>query len=403
MNHSRMLLKAGTTVLLVAGAWLTGCGEGPMEPLPAPFSSISAGLLHTCGLVGDGMAYCWGYNERGQLGDGSRTTRTRPVRVLGTVNYGIISAGGQHTCALSGSKIYCWGLNLSGQLGDGTAKDRATPAAISSTVAFTHVEAGATANCALTAEGRAYCWGRNADGQLGDGTFIDRPTPVEVTGSLAFRVIRVGAFHTCGLTLAGEAYCWGRNESGQLGNNGVEDSPIPVKVASTEAFVDIDVGFRHTCALTADGRTFGWGRNVFGQLGLGEEASGSPRLTPAELPTGLRFSAITAGALFTCALERGSGAAYCWGFNGSGQLGNESTTGRCADELGNIFPCQFDPLAVKGGLQFSVISAATQHVCALSTNRVAYCWGLGSEGQLGDGSKGETVFKTEPTKVAGQP
>ncbi len=401
MTGSQMLRRAGATVLLVAGCWLAACGEGPVEPLPAPFTSISAGLLHTCGLVGDGIAYCWGFNERGQLGDGSRSTRTTPARVLGTVNYEIISAGGQHTCGLSGGKIFCWGLNLSGQLGDGTVKDRATPGAISSTVAFTSVDVGATTSCGLTAEGRAYCWGRNADGQVGDGTFTDRTAAVEVTGGLAFRIIRVGAFHTCGLTLAGEAYCWGRNESGQLGNNDINDSPVPVKLATAEAFVDIDVGFRHTCALTADGRAFCWGRNDFGQLGLGEGAPGAGQLTPAELPTSLRFSSLTSGALFTCALETGSGAAYCWGFNGSGQLGARST-GECADEQGNIFPCQFDPLAVTGGLKFSVISAATQHVCAVTTDGVAYCWGLGSNGQLGDGSKGETVFKTEPTKVAGQ-
>jgi alpha-tubulin suppressor-like RCC1 family protein len=397
-----MLRGLGATVLLAVGGWLAACGEGPMEPLPAPFTYISAGILHTCGLVGDGIAYCWGYNERGQLGDGSRSTRTTPVRVLGTVKYGIVSAGGQHTCGLSGGKIYCWGLNLSGQLGDGTSRDRATPGTISSTVSFTSVDAGATTSCALTAEGRAYCWGRNSDGQVGDGTFVDRATPVEVTGGLAFRVIRVGAFHTCGLTAAAEAYCWGRNDSGQLGNNGTDDSPVPVRVATTEAFVDIDVGFRHTCALTADGRAFCWGRNDFGQLGLGEEASGRIQTTPVPLPATLRFRSITTGAVFTCALEKESGAAYCWGYNGSGQLGALSRD-RCVDEAGNVYPCQFDPLAVSGGLQFSIISAATQHVCAITLDGVAYCWGLGSEGQLGDGSKGETVFKVEPTKVAGQP
>lgn len=402
MKTSRVVFGLKSPGLLLVGVLVASCGEGPVEPIPAPFTSISAGLLHTCGLVGDGVAYCWGYNERGQLGDGSRSRRTTPVKVLGAVKFEQLSAGGQHTCGLSGQRIYCWGLNLSGQLGDGTQRDRATPGLVSSTIAFKAVDVGPTTSCALSTENRAYCWGRNADGQIGDGTFVDRTTPVEVSGGLAFELIRVGAFHTCGLTLGRVAYCWGRNDFGQLGNDQLTGSAVPVKVATSEVFVDIDVGFRHTCAVTTDGRAFCWGRNDFGQLGLGEERSGVPQLTPTELPTQLRFSSLTAGALYTCALERGTGSAYCWGYNGSGQLGAQSTN-RCVDEQGAVFPCQLDPLAVTGGLRFSMISAATQHVCAITTEGVAYCWGLGSEGQLGDGSKGETVMKSEPTKVAGQP
>jgi len=97
-----------------------------------------------------------------------------------------------------------------------------------------------------------------------------------------------------------------------------------------------------------------------------------------------------------------TGAAFCWGFNGSGQLG-ANVPGTCTDESGFPFQCTDEPTAVSGGLSFASISAATQHVCGLTTGGIAYCWGLGSEGQLGDGSKGDQVFTIQPVRVAGQP
>ena len=107
-------------------------------------------------------------------------------------------------------------------------------------------------------------------------------------------------------------------------------------------------------------------------------------------------------AMFTCAIEQVTNDAHCWGFNGSGQLGG-NVTGECLDESGFPFQCAFEPSAVTGGHTFQSLSAGTQHMCGVSTDGVAYCWGLGSEGQLGDGSKGSNVISIEPVRVAGQP
>lgn len=389
------------SVLVLGAAAFAACGDS-VEPLPSPFTAVSAGLLHSCGLVGDGAAYCWGFNENGQLGDGSRRDRTTPVPVLGSLRFKSLSPGGAHTCGVTtANAVYCWGFNLNGQLGDGTFADRATPGPIAGTVQLVAVSAGGSYSCGLTNAGAAFCWGWNEYGQLGQGNTDDESEPVAVSGGLAFIEVSTGAHHTCGLTLAGAVHCWGRNDWGQLGNGTTTDSTVPVQVSGGVTFTDVQAGFQHTCAVALDGTAYCWGRNNFGQLGLGEGAN--PReLSPTAVPTGPKFSSISAGGYFTCGLEQGTGAAYCWGYNGSGQLG-DNVSGECQDDVGNIFQCAFEPNPVSGGLTFQTISAATQHVCALSTQGVGYCWGLGTHGQLGDGSKGDQVFSIEPVRIAGQP
>lgn len=395
--------RSGLFPMMLVAALAGACGGDTVIPLPAKFTAISAGTLHSCGLVGDGAAYCWGYNERGQIGDGSHSDRTTPAPVFGALRFTEVEGGGQHTCGLtSAGKLYCWGLNLSGQLGDGTSADRSTPTAVTGTLTFASVSTGSVSTCATAASGAAFCWGFNERGQLGDGSTTERSSPTAVSGGLTFASLATGAFHTCGVTTAAEIYCWGQNDDGQLGNDAVVDSPTPVKVAASVTFASVDVGHHHSCGVAVDARVFCWGGNAFGQLGLGDTASAAGHITPVEVPGGRLFSSVSTGAVFTCAVEQGTGAGYCWGYNGSGQLGFESED-VCFDESGNDFPCTLDPTAVLGGLSFGSISANTQHVCGLTTDGVAYCWGLGSNGQLGDGSKGDAVFRLEPVRVAGQP
>jgi len=85
-----------------------------------------------------------------------------------------------HTCGITAAGAYCWGWNLKGQLGDGTTIQRSTPVPVAGGMSFTSVGAGGFHSCGLTAAGAAYCWGGNSRGQLGDGTTDDRPTPTRV-------------------------------------------------------------------------------------------------------------------------------------------------------------------------------------------------------------------------------
>jgi alpha-tubulin suppressor-like RCC1 family protein len=200
-----------------------------------------------------------------------------------------------------------------------------------------------------------------------------------------FVATAAGQVHTCGLTTAGAAYCWGANFSGQLGNGdpsgSASSTPVPVGGGLTFATLAVGSG-DHSCGVTQSGAGYCWGRNGDGQLGDGSTTNG---LTPVPVAGVLTFAVMTPGWRHTCGLTTG-GAAYCWGQNNYGEIGDGSTSGRTT------------PVPVAGGLTFASVTAGAGHTCGLATGSVAYCWGLG--GQLGDGT---TTNRSVPVKVAGQP
>jgi alpha-tubulin suppressor-like RCC1 family protein len=315
-------------------------------------------------------------------------------------------AGAGHTCGLATTgAAYCWGRNYSGQLGDETHTDRTTPTPVAGNLTFTSLAAGGAYSCGVAADGSAYCWGWNQFAQLGNGGAVDQSAPAAVAGGLKFVSLSGNTFHTCGLMAGGggAAYCWGDNSYGQLGTGDTVSHSSPVAVSGGLSFASVEAGYQHTCGLTTGGAGYCWGRNQTGQLGLGDSVGPQDQYLPIGVLGGRQWSLISAGGYFSCGLDAGAGgAAYCWGLNQSGQLGAQSSS-TCSDETGTSYYCELSPLAVGGGLTFSLVSAATQHVCALTLDGVAYCWGMGGDGQLGDGQKGGNVFSLDPVKVGGQP
>jgi alpha-tubulin suppressor-like RCC1 family protein len=154
-----------------------------------------------------------------------------------------ISAGGFHSCAIESGRAYCWGFNQTGQLGDGTTADSIVPVAVDTSgvlagKTLTQITAGEWQTCAVDAVGAAYCWGYNAEGQLGDGTTADSivPVAVDATGVLAGQAITqitAGWQSTCALGAGGTAYCWGANNYGELGDGSIAGSSVPVAVDAT--------------------------------------------------------------------------------------------------------------------------------------------------------------------------
>lgn len=148
---------------------------------PLKMQKVAAGAYHSCGLS-DGNAYCWGDNRQGQLGDGSSTGSLTPVAVAmpAGVTFASISAGDTYSCAVSTTgQAYCWGDNQFGQFGDGTKTSSLKPVTVASGLKFASFSAGETLSCGVTTAGRVYCMGDNKYGQLGDATNVDRPTPVK--------------------------------------------------------------------------------------------------------------------------------------------------------------------------------------------------------------------------------
>ena len=377
------------------------CSDGTAPSLSAPIESISAGLLHTCALAADGTAHCWGWNRDGQLGDGTVDDRVTAVQVQSDgVTFAAVHTGGGHTCGLADDgSAHCWGFNLNGQLGDGSQTDRLTPVAVTGGLQFAMLSPGTSHTCGVTTGQAAYCWGWNLEGQLGDGSASDQSGPVLVAGGLSFTMVSAGSFHTCGVTTTGDAYCWGRGSSGQLGNGATADATTPVLVDGGHSFATVSVGIEHTCGMTTDQDLRCWGRNTFGQLGVGLEPVDVTR--PSIVSGAMKFRAVSGGALFTCGITTAD-ATFCWGLGQNGQLGTDNVE-TCADpDTGSSVVCALDPRAVQGGLAFGLVSAGNQHTCGIALDAIAYCWGLNSKGQLGNGTSGDTELSVQPVRVAGQ-
>jgi alpha-tubulin suppressor-like RCC1 family protein len=357
------------------------------------FHQVSGGGVQTCGVTTDNLAYCWGYNGSGALGDGTTTDRLIPVAVAGTLRFRQVDAGTFHTCAVTtDDRAYCWGSNRFGALGDGTTDTRLQPVAVVGGHQFRQVDAGQYHTCGRTTDNRVYCWGNSGSGQLGNGTNTGPETcdfnacstrPVPVVGALAFRQISAGGNHTCGVTTEDRAYCWGDNAYGQIGDSSTAVRRLkPSPVAGARQFRQVDAGLYHSCAVNTGDRAFCWGNGRSGQIGDGKPYL---RFWPRRVAGGLYFARVSTEGFHTCG-ETTQNRAYCWGDNAYGQLGDGTTTRRLT------------PVAVAGGLFFSQVSAGYGWTCGRTPATVAYCWGYNAEGELGDGT---TTRRLRPVPVAG--
>ncbi|MBI1722397.1 MAG: hypothetical protein HYR48_00645 [Gemmatimonadetes bacterium] len=388
-------------------ALLTACADAPTaSDGDLAFSALSSGGFHTCALATDGGTFCWGVNLAGQLGNGSTTSSALAVRVPDAPVFDSIRAGRFHTCGLTrAGDAYCWGYNLFGQLGSGSTEASLVPWPVTGGLSFASASLGDYHTCALTASLVLYCWGDSGGGRLGNTAPPDacanllvtcNTSPVPVTGGFLYQSVSAGGTHTCALRRGGDAYCWGGNLLGQLGNGTTTDATQPTSVTGGIAFASMSAGEGHTCAVANDGTALCWGSNAYGQLG---DSSRNQRNTPVPVSSGLRFRSVSAGTFHTCGVAT-DGAGYCWGNNYHGQLGGD-TSGECPISDQIVIPCGTTPVRVAGDLTFRTISTGAFHTCGIATSGAAYCWGLGLDGQLGNGERRDSgvpvlVAREEP-------
>jgi alpha-tubulin suppressor-like RCC1 family protein len=319
------------------------------------------------------------------VSDPSNTGPTNPVVAVG---FATVSAGNGHVCGLKTDGIAdCWGWNSTGQLGTSTTEScgsgnpcSTTPVAVSGGLSFATISAGDGFTCGLPTSGTLYCWGGDSVGELGNGTTTSSAAPVPVVGGLTFAAVSTsfGYYHACGVTTAGKAYCWGQNDSGELGAvttetcDSVACSTTPIAVSGQLTFSAIAAGGQYSCGINLDSAAYCWGANTIGQLGDGTT---TPSQTPVAVAGGLRFSQLSAGYATVCGLTT-TGAAYCWGAGNVGQLGTGTTTPSTT------------PVAVAGGLTFKAVSVGygADHVCGVTTAGAGYCWGQNALGGIGDGT-----------------
>ncbi|HEX5971906.1 MAG TPA: protein kinase [Gemmatimonadaceae bacterium] len=345
------------------------------SPAPAPTGSrvrVSVGGRHSCLLAEDGRTFCWGGNDRGQLGTDNISRLTAPLSPVTGGRFTALASGMSHSCALTANgDAYCWGDNDAGQLGDGTTAARESPVRVAGRHDFSSIVAGSAHACALATNGTAWCWGSDATGQLGDARSGRQSVPVAVAGDHRFTALAAGWGFTCALNTDGDAWCWGSDASGELGDSATASERVPVRVRGSHHFTAIAAGSAHACAIAADGSAWCWGSNSSGQLGDGTT---NARLTPVRVKSSERFTHVAAGAVHSCALSA-NGDGWCWGSNVYGQLGNDGNTDSAI------------PVRVAGSHSFASIRAFGSHDCAVTTAGETFCWGYNLDGQLGDGTR----------------
>jgi alpha-tubulin suppressor-like RCC1 family protein len=360
-----------------------------------------------CAIAGT-KTYCWGDNTHLEFGFQGAPVQS-PTPVLTPFNLAEIYGGyASHVCgAVAAQLATCWGRGTFGQLGRGTVDAEANIAGpgVASALGdkWVSITTGRLTTCGILTTGTGYCWGSNQQGEIGNPIVPIAITtkvvlPQEIGGGLTFSAIAPGWQHTCGIVTSGETYCWGYNGDGELGIAATDSRRAsPAKVATDQRFVSLTSGGKFTCGLTAEGNAYCWGANSNGMLGDGTTLD---RSAPVAVAGGLRFTALSAGTYFlipqassTAIVDAGrsghvcglteSGKAYCWGYNGYGQLGDGTTTDRLT------------PTAVAGGLTFSALSLGEGTSCGMRGTKV-WCWGANMLAQIGDGT---TTNRREPTPV----
>ncbi len=305
-----------------------------------------------------------------------------------------LSGTGLHNCLLKDGGVRCFGFNAYGELGDGSTTNRFAPAdVVSMGSGVTQLSAGQHTSCAVK-NSAAFCWGYNYYGQIGNGIVTGSgaaTTAPQAVLNMQEGVSKVstGAATSCGIK-NGALYCWGYNGNGQFGNGTTSPSTSGTAAAvptMNSGVTDVDISIYnayHVCAVK-NGGAYCWGYNGSGQLGDGTTIA---RYSPTPVVgLGSGVTSIGLGNNFACAIKDGS--IYCWGANSVGELGLGDATNRTAAVKLPFF----------NGKTIKKLSVGGAHSCAIvvnSGNNEVYCWGQNVNGNLGTGN---TLNASTPQRI----
>jgi len=354
----------GHIVMTILGASQKKLDIGLYEADSRNFDILATGQEHSCG-IDAGKIFCWGSDSQGQVGNGSASSSnvTAPERIGLSDTWTHISAGTLHTCGIEAGKLFCWGYDSRGQLGNGSASSShvTSPERIGSSDSWTHISTGSYHTCGID-DGELFCWGSDFHGKVGNGpeSSSNVTAPERIGLSNSWTHIFAGSSHTCGID-AGELFCWGSDFHGKVGNGSASSSNVtaPEKIGSSDDWTHISAGSSHTCGIDT-GKLFCWGSDRQGQVGNGP-ASSSNVIAPERIGSSDSWTHISAGG-HTCGID--DGELFCWGSDSQGQVGN-----------GSVFSSNVTaPERIGSSDDWSDISTRDDYTCGINTG-VFFCWG----------------------------
>lgn len=420
------------------------------------FSDVVVGNYHSCAVTTSATVYCWGLNDVGQLAKGTFRNASAPTTAVGTggdttetatlIRVRQVTGNRSSICALTVAQdVYCWGHQWGAIESSNTPKAATIKANGGSggPLSIGFLQVAEDHGCLIQISGVANCTGNNSAGQLGDHQISAPPFTSPSSGTWPFvdslrtySNVQLGTTFSCGFhRYRTEAapdssqipLCWGDGASGQRGDsvttNLAADSaskPKHIKVKGLTAGIAFDsaslaVGDKHACAVAVApagvaGQAYCWGLNAHGQLGRVTTGTGNAAMDSTAAPVtagGVLFYRLFAGKYHTCGLTA-AGAAYCWGRNDYGQLGNGTQTGFNTGTA--------TPVAAATGLTFRSLSLGELFTCGITGSPsgavvgpspsagTIYCWGDNSFGQIGNGSaSGGNAPVLAATRVLYQP
>lgn len=263
---------------LGSGAATDRCSPGTTAGGGTNWCGVNSGRDHGIAVKCDGTLWTWGANSDGRLGDGTITNRSSPVTTAGGgTNWCAVSAGRGHSVAIkTDGTVWTWGFNQCGQLGDGSVTSRSSPGTLAGGgTNWCAISAGYDHAAAIKTDGSLWVWGKNTSFQLGDASSTNRCSPVTVAGGgTNWRSVSGGYNHTSAIKIDGTLWTWGDNTCGLLGDGTTTARCSPVSIAGGgTTWTLVESGQCHNVAIKTDGTLWTWGRNDFGQLGTGNTAN----------------------------------------------------------------------------------------------------------------------------------
>lgn len=408
MRKSRLL-----TLSVVLLFILTFSANGYDMGKGGTFQAVSVGDTYTMGIKADNTLWAWGDNENGQLGDGTKTGRSMPVKVMDNVIS--VSAGYTYTLAIkTDGTLWAWGSNEYNQLGNNGNKNatgrngipiQTIPVKVMDDVAA--VSAGKDQTAAIKTDGSLWMWGREI--HLDNGQLIEYcRTPADTLVS-DVSAVSMGTGGTMIVKTDGELWAWGNNSSGILLNDDIISTPIFGRVKIMDNVSAISMYYTlgsYALAIKTDGSLWAWGENYNGQLGNGTtENQHTPIKVMDDVVSVSTYNKHTI-------VVKSDGSLWSWGFQGfSGQIlgngggGNARQGGRGE----NSPPIQTIPVKIMDDV--ASVSTADSHTMAVKTDGSLWGWGSNTYGQLGNDGNGNVdilpgynggtgiLVQTVPTKI----